>query len=498
MTLEPELSLGVSEAEPGRLKNVYMNGEEDEGTVAMRAECVIITDEGDDLLKDRAPQEDQRETITLEETPLPNPEGSQDGGEAVEEVGSTEATPESFTQSEKSEAAEHIAEAPPATGDGAVQGGVETGKNGDRETKSEGQHRQWEDPTSVQVQSLANALEGTAVVLVPVYSKVQPSTLTLELEAEPEAEAAFKAQDPAPLPGQFQEVPLADPQGIQRTEARPEEKEPLLLQADAPNTQARAAPAACTETNSPTRASQREETSLYLYCVVFFVVMETLKHVEVVMCLFTVVDQNKLKECESQRLPTNITMFCAVCAITLLCLVSGSLAAPLACEVLVRPFDQLDLGRLEGRWAMVAGALSDHLYLQRFKQRDSATINFSSNTSDTNISYSRSIHLNNQCLYHSYNISLEGSSFTYDGTDKSNLTGNFVHTSCQDCVLMRMNVESGKRQHFYLFSRRRQLEQKEMEEFRAQVKCLNMPPPAVLDPTKELCPEETAGDPAAN
>ncbi|XP_031141783.1 paralemmin-3 isoform X3 [Sander lucioperca] len=260
MTLEPELSLGVSEAEPGRVLNVKINGEEEEGTVVMRAECVIITDDGDDVLKDLAPQEDQRETMQSEETPLPNPEEGQDGGEAVEEVVKTEAAPETFTQPEKSEATERIAEAPPATGDGDVQGGVKTNENGDRETKTEGQYRQSEDPTSVQVQSPANAPEGTAVVLVPVYSKVQPSTLNLELEAEAEAEAALKAQDPAPLPGQFQEVPLADPQEIQRTEARPEEKEPLLSQAKAPDTQAKPAAAASTETHSPTRASQGEET----------------------------------------------------------------------------------------------------------------------------------------------------------------------------------------------------------------------------------------------
>ncbi|XP_032356751.1 paralemmin-3 isoform X2 [Etheostoma spectabile] len=255
LTLEPELTLGVFEEEPGRLLNVNINGEEDEGTVVMRAECVIITDEGDDVLKDLAPQEDQKETMQSEETPRPNPEGSQDGGEAVEEVKRTEATPEAFTQPEKSEVTERIAEAPPATGDGDVQGGMKTNENGDRETKSEGQHRQWEDQTSVQVQSPATALEGTAVVLFPVYSKVQPSA-TLELEAE----AALKTQDPAPLPGQFQEVPLADPQEIQRTEARLEEKEPLLLQAKAPDTQAKPAAAACTETHSPTRASQGEET----------------------------------------------------------------------------------------------------------------------------------------------------------------------------------------------------------------------------------------------
>lgn len=41
----------------------------------------------------------------------------------------------------------------------------------------------------------------------------------------------------------------------------------------------------------------------------------------------------------------------------------------------------------------------------------------------------------------------------------------------------------------YLLSRRRRLEQKEMEEFKAQVNCLQLPSPAVMDPSEELCPE---------
>lgn len=190
-------------------------------------------------------------------------------------------------------------------------------------------------------------------------------------------------------------------------------------------------------------------------------------------------------------------MFFAVCVIVLPYMVPASHSAPLPCEELVRPVDQLDLRHLEGKWAMVAGSLSYLPNLERFKQRDSATINVSSNTSDTSISYSRSIRLDNKCQYNSYNISLEGSSFTYDGTGKSNISANFAHTSCRDCLVMHIHLVSKKQQHFYLFSRRRQLEQKEMEEFRAQVECLNMPPPVVLDPTKELCPEEAADDPAA-
>lgn len=182
----------------------------------------------------------------------------------------------------------------------------------------------------------------------------------------------------------------------------------------------------------------------------------------------------------------------AACALTVACLLSGGHAAPLTCEDLLRPLDQLDLRRLEGTWALVAGSLSYLSYLERFKSRDSAAIHFPANSSETSVSYARTFRFNDTCQHDSLNISMEGSSFTYVG--KSNLSASFVHTSCRDCVLMLMNVESGKRLHFYLFSRRRQLEEEEMEEFRTQVECLKMPPPHVMDPAKELCPQETAGD----
>ncbi|KAL7404483.1 hypothetical protein ABVT39_015434 [Epinephelus coioides] len=273
MKLEPGLCLGVSEAEPGQVPNVNINKEEEEeeeGTLVMRAERVIIIDEGDDVPEDLTPQENEQETAQPEETPLLIPEAGQEGVEvleAVEGVVKAEAAPETFTQPEEEiEATEPTAEAQPETGDEDMQAVVKI--NGDGETEAEGQDKESEDPTSLQVQSPASALEGTTVASVPVYSEAQPSSLTPELEAEGEtaaegAEAALKAQEPAILPGQFQEVPLAEPQENQRTEARPGEQEPLLSQAKAPDTQAEpaaAAAAASTETHSPTRANQGKET----------------------------------------------------------------------------------------------------------------------------------------------------------------------------------------------------------------------------------------------
>lgn len=267
MKLGPGLNLGV-EVEPGQIPNVNINEEEEEeGTVVMRAERVIITEEGDDVSEDLMPQEDQRETMQSEEITLPNPEAVQQKGEAVEEIVKTEAAQETPTQTEATEPTE---EAKPATADGDVQGGDTTNENIDEETEDKGQDKHSEEPPSVQVHSPSNALEGTTVALVPVYSEGQPSAPTPEPEAEAaaavsteEAEVALKAQDPAALPGQFQDVPLADPQENRRTEAKPGEQEPLLPQAPARNTHAELAAAhspASTETHSPTRANQGEET----------------------------------------------------------------------------------------------------------------------------------------------------------------------------------------------------------------------------------------------
>lgn len=249
--LAPASSLGVSEAEPGQVPNVSINEEEEEeeGTLVMRAERVIITDEGDDVPEELTAQEDQQETK--------QPGADQEGGEAVEEVIKPEEAPETLTQPEKSEGAE-------PTADGDVHDGAKTDEQVDGEQVDGDQS---EEPTSVQVQSSANALEGTTVASVPVYSE---SALTPEVEAEgaaaasPEAaEAAGKAQDGITVPGQFQEVPLADPQENQKTEAGPAEQEPLLSQAKTfnhPLTYAEPRPAAVSsETVTPTRASPGED-----------------------------------------------------------------------------------------------------------------------------------------------------------------------------------------------------------------------------------------------
>lgn len=224
--------------------------EEEEGTLVMRAERVIITDEGDDVPEDLTAQ-DQQETTDLEETPVKlETQAGEEVAAAVEEVGRvvvTEADPETFTQPEAQ---------------------LQTEEEVTRETelKTDDQDEASEDPTSEQPQCQVDALEGATVALVPVYSEASTITFKLETEGETEeaAEAVLEAGDPAPRPGQFQEVPLIDPQESSRTETEAAEQDPLLSLAKDPDTQAEIAAAANSlssiETPAPSRAGQGEET----------------------------------------------------------------------------------------------------------------------------------------------------------------------------------------------------------------------------------------------
>ncbi|CAJ1053562.1 hypothetical protein E3U43_008728 [Xyrichtys novacula] len=182
-----------------------------------------------------------------------------------------------------------------------------------------------------------------------------------------------------------------------------------------------------------------------------------------------------------------------VFAIALLCFVSVSSSAPLACEDLVRPLDQMDPHLLSGRWVVVAGSLNDSSAEKALKDRDSVAIDF------YNSSYTQSNMVGGQCRYHTRNVTMDNHIVKlYVGT--FNFTGTFFSTSCPDCLLLTLDIESPtfKSVDFYLFSRRREVGQKEIEEFRAQVECLNLPPPVIMDPTKELCPEQTAHQPEEN
>lgn len=184
-------------------------------------------------------------------------------------------------------------------------------------------------------------------------------------------------------------------------------------------------------------------------------------------------------------------MFAVVIAV--LCLVSVSLSAPLSCEDLIQPLDQLDPRNLDGRWALVAGSLEDPRAEAGLRIRDSTTIYAS------NFTYTQVDRYGSKCLEGHLNVSVERPTFNFTMFNV-NFSGIFIRTSCPDCVVFVFDVSTHRysRRDLYLFSKRRELGHSEMKEFRAQVQCFNLPPPLVPDPAKELCPRETEIKPEAH
>ncbi|RVE76309.1 hypothetical protein OJAV_G00008280 [Oryzias javanicus] len=180
----------------------------------------------------------------------------------------------------------------------------------------------------------------------------------------------------------------------------------------------------------------------------------------------------------------------SVCALAIFCLVSVTRSSPLPCEKLVHPLDLSTFSHLEGRWALIAGSLNHPPSMAALAQRDSITMYFS-NSSDA-VTYTQINRFGDECQHRLYNISVEGRTFTFNVGNRFHLTGALLHTSCPDCLVMRWVVSSERRQSvdLYLLSKRRTLEPQEMEEFRAQLKCYQLPAPVVMDPSRDLCPEQ--------
>ncbi|XP_077426602.1 uncharacterized protein LOC144054981 [Vanacampus margaritifer] len=92
-------------------------------------------------------------------------------------------------------------------------------------------------------------------------------------------------------------------------------------------------------------------------------------------------------------------------------------------------------------------------------------------------------------------------------TSKVTLVNNTLHmerpipaievlltTSCPDCLLLLSNYTYGGSTYrgMQLLTKRANVTSAEMEEFKRQVACLNLPSPTILDPDKGFCPDKSA------
>uniref|UniRef100_A0A3B5AQX5 Apolipoprotein M n=1 Tax=Stegastes partitus TaxID=144197 RepID=A0A3B5AQX5_9TELE len=180
-------------------------------------------------------------------------------------------------------------------------------------------------------------------------------------------------------------------------------------------------------------------------------------------------------------------------SVTLLWLMSVGWSAPPACEVLDRSLDQLDSHQLEGRWTSVA--ISGTLLLAPGEFKVSMTAYFSNSSEPSIHSYTQVNWLDGQCYHKSYTYTIVNGTFTSKLVNFYNLNRAFLYSSCSDCLVTCMVVERDKREtiDLYLLSKRRELEQKEMEEFVTPAECLKLHPPVFMNHTAGVW-SRTAGN----
>ncbi|XP_031419799.1 paralemmin-3 [Clupea harengus] len=232
--------LGFSDA--GKSEGEGLDDDDDGGAI-MRAERVIITDEGEEVEEDPEGQT-EASGAPVAEAPT-DPEN--------QEAGATEAEPQAPTEAEKDTEAEVTERKTDATEE------EKSGEGG--ETPSEAQAApQAAEATATEVQPQPEPREGAVVTSeVPVYSPAAPATPNATAEDESqqpetnelkEEEEGLEAPATAPAPSstpetvpsspsQFQDVPLDEAADSPAKPPRSEpqaEQEPLLAPKTAPQT----------------------------------------------------------------------------------------------------------------------------------------------------------------------------------------------------------------------------------------------------------------------
>lgn len=171
-------------------------------------------------------------------------------------------------------------------------------------------------------------------------------------------------------------------------------------------------------------------------------------------------------------------------AITVFCLVSGSLADSLPCDNLTLPLEQLDTGSLEGRWTLVLDSVRIVRSRVPLVHSDSVSVYFFNST------FLRANRDSEFCSYTHHNVTIEGPRYHVTVGPEVSFSGTFYPTSCPDCIMLTFIVDSPMyvSEALCLFSRRREVDEEVLREFIALSKCLKFSSHVVMDPNKELCP----------
>lgn len=177
-------------------------------------------------------------------------------------------------------------------------------------------------------------------------------------------------------------------------------------------------------------------------------------------------------------------MFFANIAFVVLCLVSGSLAAPPTCDDVLRPATQTDLSHWYGAWNLVAASAKVLRTNVRLGDNDSFMLHYN------NATFLTAGRMGDRCSFDRYNVTMEGARFTTSSTFVTVNGTIFSSSNCPDCILANILMDSPffTLEHLCLFSRRTEVTPEEQQDFKSLMSCLKFSRYVVMDSSKKRCP----------
>ncbi|XP_051241617.1 uncharacterized protein LOC127355148 [Dicentrarchus labrax] len=180
-------------------------------------------------------------------------------------------------------------------------------------------------------------------------------------------------------------------------------------------------------------------------------------------------------------------------AVAVLCLLTGGHSAPVtSCEDLIRPIEIQGRDQLLGKWTLVSESTTVPGSKMLTKMLvESAWVKVTVADESDALSVFQAQKMFGRCFTLTSKMTLKNS--TLSMVRPVTATQVLLNTGCPDCLVVYSNYTIGESIYSGLqfTSRRRKVSAAELEEFKKQVDCLNLPSPAILDPEKGFCPDES-------
>ncbi|KAK2816952.1 hypothetical protein Q5P01_025143 [Channa striata] len=180
-------------------------------------------------------------------------------------------------------------------------------------------------------------------------------------------------------------------------------------------------------------------------------------------------------------------------AVTVLGFLSVGHSAPVTnCETLIQPIE-FQRDQLLGKWIYLAESTDiagTQLLTKMFFESTWWKLTAAENEDDglRGVYFSK---MAGFCSTFSVNLKLVNN--TISAVRPYTMSATLLKTGCPDCIVSLGKHTIGRNMYtsVQLMSRRRRVTDAELNEFKKQAECLNLPSLAILDQEKDLCPDES-------